>query len=118
MTTKPTPPTRIIPMEKLTYEKMITLKQHVVDVKESAEGDLMVSIIPLSNNVMGSTLKHHVVDVKESTQGVLTVAIIPLSDDVMDSTVISHDPADTVVRVSTSRDMRTDARSVTAMAGV
>ncbi|MCK4250823.1 hypothetical protein KAX97_05220 [candidate division WOR-3 bacterium] len=75
------PTTRTIPVGKLCYEKMITLKQHVVDIKEMRDGDIMV-------------------------------CITPTSDPAANSSFIMHKANDNIIRVSTTRNLQTDAKDV------
>ena len=64
------------------------------------------------------TLPYHEIIIKENEYGVATISIIPKSDKTMDTTVIGHDVNENVVRISTFRDIRTNALNVTRMESV
>lgn len=59
-------------------------------------------------------LKSHKVTIQE-VDGILSVSIIPFNENCMDCSVIQHDVHESVIRISTMREVRTDAQRISKM---
>ena len=57
-------------------------------------------------------LQKHVIDIKEMSDGDIMVCITPTSDPAANSSFIMHKANDNIIRVSTTRCLKTDATDV------